>query len=154
MLEFIVTPTIKSAIVQYTANKSHLESLEDDRLLPDDWAVLERMVTFLEPFKVITKVTEGRHASLADVLPAIDCLLDAFSTELSKAEAEHNRALAAMLKCGWETLDKYYSLTDRAPVYVAAVVLHPKRKWACFSPPVEGRLDPSCQARSRGLVEG
>jgi hypothetical protein len=130
MLESIVTPTIQSAIVQYTAN--HLDSLEDDRLLPDDWVVLERMVKFLEPFKVITKVTEGRHASLADVLPAIDCLLDSFSTELSKAEAEHNRALAAMLKCGWETLDKYYSLTDRAPVYVAAVVLHPRRKWAYF----------------------
>jgi hypothetical protein len=37
-----------------------------------------------------------------------------------------------MVKCGWETLDKYFSLTDRAPVYVAAVVLHPKRTWQYF----------------------
>jgi hypothetical protein len=83
-------------------------------------------------FQVITKVTEGRNASLADVLPAIDFLLDAFSQELTKAEGTGNLPLAAMVKCGWETLDKYFSLTDRAPVYVAAVVLHPKRTWQYF----------------------
>jgi hypothetical protein len=37
-----------------------------------------------------------------------------------------------MLKCGWETLVKYYSLTDRSPVYIAAVVLHPVHKWEYF----------------------
>jgi hypothetical protein len=81
---------------------------------------------------VITKLTEGRNASLADVLPGIDFLLDAFSNELTKAEEEDNLPLAAMVKCGWETLDKYFSLTDRAPVYVAAVVLHPQRTWPYF----------------------
>jgi hypothetical protein len=90
------------------------------------------MATFLEKFKVIIKVTEGRNASLADVLPDIDFLLDAFSNELTKAEEEDNLPLAAMVKCGWETLDKYFSLTDRTPGYVAAVVLHPQRTWQYF----------------------
>jgi hypothetical protein len=130
MLESMLTPKIRSAIAQYTAN--HIDSLAEDRLLPADWQLLEQMVTFLEKFQIITKITEGRNSSLADVLPGIDFLLDAFSNELSKAEEAGNLALAAMVKCGWETLDKYFSLTDRAPVYVAAVVLHPQRTWQYF----------------------
>lgn len=30
---------------------------------------------------------------------------------------------------GWAKLDKYYSLTERSPVYVAALVLCPQWKW-------------------------
>ena len=33
---------------------------------------------------------------------------------------------------GWEKLDKYFSATDRAPVYLAAVVMNPKLKWRYF----------------------
>jgi len=33
---------------------------------------------------------------------------------------------------GWETLDKYFSATDGAPVYLAVVVLNPKFKWRYF----------------------
>jgi hypothetical protein len=130
MLESMLVPRIRSAISQYTAK--HLDELGEDRLLPADWQNLEDIATFLKKFQAITKVTEGRNASLADVLPAIDFLLDAFSQELTKAEGTGNLALAAMVKCGWQTLDKYFSLTDRAPVYVAAVVLHPKRTWQYF----------------------
>jgi hypothetical protein len=130
MLESMLVPRIRSAISQYTAK--HLDELGEDRLLPADWQNLEDIATFLKKFQAITKVTEGRNAGLADVLPAIDFLLDAFSQELTKAEGTGNLALAAMVKCGWQTFDKYFSLTDRAPVYVAAVVLHPKRTWQYF----------------------
>jgi hypothetical protein len=30
---------------------------------------------------------------------------------------------------GWAKLDKYYSLTERSPVYIAALVLSPQWKW-------------------------
>jgi hypothetical protein len=64
----MLTPKIRFAIAQYTAN--HLDALDADHLLPGDWQLLDQMATFLEKFKVITKVTEGRNASLADVLLA------------------------------------------------------------------------------------
>jgi hypothetical protein len=131
MLESMLKPKVRSAIAQYTAN--HVDSLELDRLVPADWEVLEKMAKFLQKFKIATKVTEGRNSSLADVLPVIDYLLDTFQKELTSTEAANDLPLAAMVKCGWESLDKYFSLTDRAPVYVAAVVLHPKRKWQYFS---------------------
>ncbi|KAA8896272.1 hypothetical protein FN846DRAFT_783846, partial [Sphaerosporella brunnea] len=81
---------------------------------------------------LITKVTEGRSSSFAAVLPGIDFLLDGFSDELSKAEEAGNLALSAMVMCGWETLDTAFRLTDRAPVYVAAVVLHRPLTWQYF----------------------
>jgi hypothetical protein len=130
MLQSMLTPKIRSAIAQYTAN--HLNALDADHLLPGDWELLDQMATFLEQLKVIIKVTEGGNASLADVLPGIDFVLDAFSNELTKAEEEDNLPLAARVKCGWETLDKYFNLTDRAPVYVAAVVPHTQRTWQYF----------------------
>jgi hypothetical protein len=48
-------------------------------------------------------------------------------------DRETARWLPAMVKCEWESLDKYFSLTGRAPVYIAAVVLHPERKWQYFN---------------------
>ena len=33
------------------------------------------------------------------------------------------------VQLGWEKLDKYYTLTDDSPAYVASICLHPRYKW-------------------------
>lgn len=36
--------------------------------------------------------------------------------------------LCAQIQKGWDTFDKYYSLSDNSPFYAAAIVLHPNRR--------------------------
>jgi hypothetical protein len=127
MLQSILKPNVCSAISQYTAN--YLEDLVEDRITLEDWNILSDLADILQKFQLATKITESRSATLSDVLPAIDFLLNTYSTSLAAAEADADIVLAAMLKYRWEMLDIYYSLTDRSPVYVAAVVLHLRHKW-------------------------
>ncbi|CAD0052721.1 unnamed protein product [Aureobasidium pullulans] len=42
------------------------------------------------------------------------------------------RMLATGINLAWKKLNEYYHLTDRSPVYVAAVVLHPAYTWKWF----------------------
>lgn len=39
------------------------------------------------------------------------------------------RMLCVGVNLGWKKPDEYYQETDRSPVYVAAVILHPFLKW-------------------------
>ena len=44
-------------------------------------------------------------------------------------EFKDNKMMLPCLKTGWEKLEKYYQLSDITPVYVAALVLHPRLKF-------------------------
>lgn len=46
-----------------------------------------------------------------------------------------------MVKLAWDKLDYYYGLTDRSPVYIAAVVLNPFLKWKFFDTKWHDRKD-------------
>jgi hypothetical protein len=131
MMESMLLPKIRAAIIDYTAN--HMDALADDRLTASDWIVVEKMARFLKQFEEATLLTEGRKNTVAEVLPVIDYLLEAFRSEHDTAEQSHDLAMTGMLKIGWALLDKYYSLTDRSPAYVAAVLLHSRHKWAYFT---------------------
>ena len=47
-------------------------------------------------------------------------------------ENDTNRVISSMIWIRWEKLEKYFPATDRALVYVAAVILNPKFKWPYF----------------------
>jgi hypothetical protein len=36
-------------------------------------------------------------------------------------------------KAGWEKLEKYYTLTNQSPAYIAAIVVCPQYKWDFFT---------------------
>ena len=42
------------------------------------------------------------------------------------------RQIRVAINHAWDKLDKYYTLTDETPAYVAALVLHPGQKWQYF----------------------
>lgn len=42
------------------------------------------------------------------------------------------RHIRVAINNAWDKLDKYYTLTDETPAYVAALVLHPGQKWQYF----------------------
>jgi hypothetical protein len=74
-----------------------------------------------------TKACESKKSTLDLVLPLMDYILALF--EKLKAEFKDNPIFSPMFNSGWAKMDKYYRLSDSTPVYVAALVLHPSRKW-------------------------
>lgn len=99
----------------------------DDVLSEKDWQDLQKLQDFLLFFHDATTGTEGRNATIDRVLPTMDFLLEQFET--AKEKYANDLFMSPCCNSGWAKLDKYYSLTDRSPVYIAALVLSPQWKW-------------------------
>ncbi|KID81519.1 transposase-like protein [Metarhizium guizhouense ARSEF 977] len=99
----------------------------DDLLSEKDWKDLQKLQDFLLFFYDATTGTEGRNATIDRVLPTMDFLLEQFET--AKEKYANDPFMSPCCNSGWAKLDKYYSLTDRSPVYIAALVLSPQWKW-------------------------
>jgi hypothetical protein len=68
--------------------------------------------------------------SIADVLPAFNLLLAHLEKEQRRFEKNHDKTLLEGIDAAWRKLNKYYTLTDLALVYVVAVVCDPRRNMA------------------------
>lgn len=110
-------------------------SILNDYLSVDDWSVITELRNILQPLKAATIALQG-HGSGASfgviwqVIPSMEKLLTHFEQlrQIHRPTESYSH-LAYHVNLGWQKLDKYYNLTDRAPVYVAAVVLHPHYTW-------------------------
>jgi hypothetical protein len=71
-----------------------------------------------------TVATKGYNATINRVLPTMDFLLEQF--EAAKELYTNDPFISPCCNSGWAKLDKYYSLTERSPVYIAALVLSPQ----------------------------
>ncbi|KAI7768429.1 hypothetical protein LZL87_013687 [Fusarium oxysporum] len=80
------------------------------------------------PFTEATLITEGDKASLCSTLRLMDGLLSHF--EKAKIHYSnpkfHDSRMFHSIEMGWFVLDKYYTMSDEAPVYVAALLLDPR----------------------------
>ncbi len=99
----------------------------DDILSEKDWQDLQKLQDFLLFFYDATAATEGHNATIDRVLPTMDFLLEQF--EAAKETYTNDPFMSPCCNSGWAKLDKYYSLTERSPVYIAALVLSPQWKW-------------------------
>ena len=125
----------------------HKSSLEQDTLTSDDWTSLTALNEILEPFKRATINLQGRGASGSygtawEVLPTIHKLLrhvkeqkaqwlaTALSAEFSTPESHH--VFHSLTRCE-EKLQKYENLCSQSPIYAAATVMNPLKKWSWFS---------------------
>jgi hypothetical protein len=75
----------------------------------------------------MTKALESDNSTLVDALIGIDYCLTLFKE--GKDRFKDDPVLSSMFNSGWEKMEKYYKLSDRTPVYAAAIVLYPRRKW-------------------------
>lgn len=101
---------------------------QDDKLTANEWQIAEVIRNFLKAFKETTKRLESDNSTLCDALIGIDFCLGLYET--AETEYKDHPVLGPMFNTGWETMEKYYILTDRTPAYSAAIILHPSRKWA------------------------
>jgi hypothetical protein len=101
------------------------------------WQVLPAYEKLLRHFEQLVNqylgkgsLSQSNHSSallaafneeLSDVATAVATQSDEYTT------AEHN--LGINIKLAWQKLNEYYSKLDGNPVYVAAIVLHPRLKW-------------------------
>jgi hypothetical protein len=122
-------------------------SVIDDKLSTVDWSILARYHEILKPIKDEARKLEGsigsNHGAIWQVLPAFERLLTHFenlrrqyppletipSQDDELLTTEHH--FSTNINLAWQKLDDYYTKTDATPLYVTAVVLHPrfKKKW-------------------------
>jgi hypothetical protein len=117
----------------HDAIKAYFEQFVDeecclDELLEEDWKLLCHIQEFLESIAQTTKALESNVCTLDKVLPAMDFILGKF--EEGKKQFKDHPQLSKMFNSRWSKLDKYYQMTDETPIYVAALVLNPRYKWA------------------------
>lgn len=117
----------KARIVQFMVD--HDEDIGAANVLTGaDWDILSKTHTFLQPFTEATLLTEGDKASLCSTLRLMDGLLSHFEkAKLHYSAPEfYDCRMLHSLEMGWFILDKYYTMSDEAPVYVAALLLDPR----------------------------
>jgi hAT family C-terminal dimerisation region len=130
MLDWSLKPELRLAIEKVSFSE---KDLYNDRLTEGEWATLAKIRDFLQPFKDTTMATQGRAATLEHVLPSMDFLLQHFEDAKTTAAKDNDPIMVACIEAGWAKLDHYYNLTDRSPVYIAAIVLNPKWKFEYFT---------------------
>ena len=144
MIGCALEPSICTAIKLYCIKVG--DDLLADQLTPRDWSNLTNIHSFLLAFYEVTKAIEGRSKTLETVLPLIDYLLERL--EAGKEEFANDPFMQARINSSWSKLNKYYGLTDRTPIYIAAIVLVPSLKWSYF----EGNWDSSWVSNAKKEV--
>ncbi|KAK2684392.1 hypothetical protein QWA68_016752 [Fusarium oxysporum] len=106
------------------------KEINDNILNSSDWDYLERTHRFLHPFASATLWAEGKNSTLSQILTIMDGLLRHYEKNkehYSKPETFDRRILHS-IEMGWFILDKYYTMTEDAPVYAAALLLDPSKR--------------------------
>ncbi|KAG7408025.1 hypothetical protein Forpi1262_v018132 [Fusarium oxysporum f. sp. raphani] len=101
--------------------ENHVE-IEKDALDHNDWNELGDIHAFLQVFHQIS-VRQGRENTLDEVLSHMDFLHHHFTR--TKNRAFSGPRFYARFHVAWLKFEKYYQLTEQAPVYVAGILLHP-----------------------------
>lgn len=120
----------KAEIVQFMTD--HEIALGDNRLTAQDWDFLTKAHQFLQPFAGSTLYAEGGRSSISQSLVLMDALLLHYEQkkELYSHPESYDPRMLHAIEMGWFLIDKYYSKTEEAPVYAAALLLDPSRRAA------------------------
>ena len=68
--------------------------------------------------------------SIANVLSAFNLLLTHLEKEQRRFEKSHDKRLFEGINVAWRKLNKYYTLTNLASMYIVAIVCDPRRNMA------------------------
>jgi hypothetical protein len=127
MCETAIEPAVMQALKDYQFTH-YAEFVAEDLLTPEDWDLLKNIVDFLQPFKRVTKETEGANATLDRTLYTMDFLVKHYKK--SSAKYAGSKQLLNCITTSWYVFDKYYAKTDEVAAYGAALLLAPHRRKA------------------------
>ena len=124
MIDRALKPNIKDSIQKYCGR---YRENEDDRLSDDDQNILDIICQILEAFKHAILSTKSYIATLDNILPTMEFILD--TIEQAKVDYADHPFIGPCANSSWAKMDIYYRRTSETPVYIAALILHPSRKW-------------------------
>ena len=113
------------------------DELGEDFLLPEDWDILRRIESYLQPFHRTTKqleghATDGHHGAIWEALPAMEYLLRHLE-HLKQTVPKRDTRIWECVNNSWAKLNEYYNITDsNHAVYAAATLLHPAMRMTYF----------------------
>ena len=113
---------------------SHTPELANDALSDEDWEDLEEMLELLKPFKKVTMLGQQKGTTIGSVASSI-WGYDYLMAQLEQWEDKSPRGetgFRAAVNLSWDLLKKYYRETDKAPIYVAGMILDPRQKMEYF----------------------
>jgi len=113
----------------------------------------------LRPLEEVTVELQGRPgegkchpAPITDVLISYEYLLDHLEQVKERYQSwDTEPYFRWCVEFGYQKAKQYYELLDESPVYVAAVVLHPQRKWQWIDE--EWKDKPSWRAHAREALQ-
>ncbi|KAK2926541.1 Ribonuclease H-like superfamily [Fusarium oxysporum f. sp. vasinfectum] len=110
-------------------------AIVDDKMSVEDWSVITEYLAILKPLKIATKRLEGRpkegkFGAIWEVLLTMEWLLKHLEEFKVQHELDEEPHLRIGCNLGWMKLDRYYTLTEDSPVYLAALILHPAFRWS------------------------
>ena len=120
----------KTKVIEFITD--YKVSLRDCRLTVVDQDFLEKAHQFLQLFTGATLYSEGNKSLISQSLVLLNALLLYYEEEkafYSRLESYDQRMIDA-IGIGWFIIDKYYQMTEEAPVYAAALLLDPSRRIA------------------------
>jgi hypothetical protein len=116
--------------------------LEAQQLSEEEWIDLKKLAELLVPFERITQATQGNNqgqGSVISVLISMEILLTRL--EEMKESSDITKAFSLAVDEAWGKLNKYYALTERSPIYVVSIILHPCLKMKYFEKKWEDHQD-------------
>jgi hypothetical protein len=108
--------------------------LDDDALSAEDWEDLKEMLELLKPFKIVTMLGQQKGTTMGSVASSL-WGYDYLMAQLEQWEEKSPRGetgFQAAVNLSWDLLKKYYRETDKAPIYIAGMVLDPRQKMEYF----------------------
>lgn len=145
----------RNGICDPPARRQKKPYIVDDALDTDDWHVITIYLETLTPLKQATLRLQGRPGTskggaVWEILPTFEWLLHHFEELKVRYKNHLNLHFRYNVNLAWMKLDKYYTMTDNSPIYMAGVVLHPRMKWAFVDKHWSDK--PDWRVRAKGSV--
>jgi len=137
---------VYTAMLHVSTDSFNKETFEQDYLNDREWDALAIIRDQLMPLFLLTKDLEGNadlcesggkasHRALWETLIGIEHILDHFEgleTQAKNGDFNNHPGIQNSITEAWNKTKLYYTKTDASIAWVAAVVLHPRFKWAYF----------------------
>lgn len=115
-------------------------NLWEDKLSPEEWDGVEKVIAILAPLKKITKQAERRDKSLQDIIPYYDWIIGHLYTACqnfkrearAKGQNEISQWLYLCAEAAWNKANELYKKLDDSPAYYTARVVNPQSKFEWF----------------------
>ena len=119
---------LKSAINSLTS--SH-DDLQEYVISYTEWAILEKIAEFLEPFKDLTiKMSVASHSTVFNIIPLFNIIIDHIKDVSSSKDGQIPTQIRQAAREARGKLVQYYSKTNT--IIILCTALDPRRRFNYF----------------------